>query len=430
MTGKAETSMATTTLFEDIDILVGNANLGIGSPGPKELEACSEMLLKSATWRMAQPDAVSTFQYGPRSGHVAYRKQLAEFLGERYDDAVNPDDLVVCGGATSGLALLTSYYFSEGNVVFVEDATYFLALTYFKQDCGLEIVCVPTDGNGFIISEFERLVAEHSAKFRKTTPSKPFRALVYAISTYQNPTGRCMPADRCLEVIRVAKANDLLVITDDVYNLLPYSPKLQDGDFSFESTQDPSLRAPPRMYHYDRQANKDSPEHGNVVSVGTFSKILAPGARLGWLEGSKHCLDSLRLSAFIKSGGAVQQLMAGLGEGMLHLGLQQKHLAHCRVKYEERAKAMCRSFKQHLPAEVEWKPPLGGYFMWLKLPENVDGEELRQAAHKEGISLTAGVSFSPEGKFRNYFRVSFTYEEEDVLERAGETIGRLIKSLM
>ena len=418
------------TLFEDINKLVAHANLALGSPGPRELEACREMLVTATTWRMGQPDAASLFQYGPRSGFPGFREKLAEFLTKHYGEVVSSDRLMTTAGATSGFSMLASYYFSAGDTVFVEDTTYFLAINYCKEDCGFNVVCVPCDEHGFIPSELERLIAEHRSNFKQTNEAKPFKAMIYTIPTYHNPSGRCMPADRCNDVVRIAKNNDLLVVCDDVYNLLPYSPKLRDGDFNFESKEDSSLKSPPRMVHYDYLANSSSPSYGNVVSIGTFSKILAPGARIGWLEGSDHVLGPLRGSAFVQSGGSVQQLMAGLIEAMLQLGLQDKHLAECRVQYEKRAKALCRSFKEHLPAEVQWKPPAGGYFIWLQLPDNVDGEELKNAAAKEGISMSPGVSSSPEGKFRNYIRVCFTYEDEDVLERVGKPIGRLIRTLM
>ncbi|XP_065175004.1 uncharacterized protein LOC135804951 [Sycon ciliatum] len=421
------------TLFEDIGILVSGANLGIGSPGPKELATCNQLFAEATQFRISKEDSTSLFSYGPRSGHPGFRAQLASFLSKHYGDAVDPDDLMPTGGASQGLTLLTNYYFSSGDVVFVEDASYFLALTFFKNDCNMKIISVPTDDGGIIPAEFESLVTQHSKDFRAVTDNKPFKAMLYTISTYQNPTGRSLDAQRCNDILRVAKANDLLVLSEDVYNLLPFSQSFRDGDFNSSyvpATEEKVDPSPLRMYHYDRLANSGNPGYGNVVSNCTFSKILAPGSRLGWMEGSKHVLDPVRRSSFVQSGGAIQHFMAGIGEALLELGLQEKQLAHCRQAFENRAKALCRGFRAHLPSEVVWKPPHGGYFMWLRLPDNVSGMDVRKAALKENISLTHGEAFSLEGKFKNYIRVCYTYEEEDTLEKAGETIGRIIKDLM
>ena len=403
------------TLFEDLGAEVDGPNLSVGSPSPAELARCASMLKQAATWRMSQDNVQTLFQYGPKSGDPAFRRALADFLTSKYDDEVLADELIPTAGATQGLAMLTSFYFSTGDIVFVEDLTFFVALNYFRNDLGLRIVSVRSDDDGIIPGEVERLVNKHSKELRTPNGERPFRAMLYTIPTFHNPTGRCLSAPRRAELISVARRCELLVACDDVYNILPLS--LSD---------DITIKMPRRLASYDNYPHGD-PGRGNVVSNGTFSKIFGPGFRLGWLEGPDRILEPLRKSNFIRSGGAVQHVVAGIAEGLISLGLLQNHVNYCQKEFQKRARVLDAALKKHMPPGVTWNFPDGGFFIWVRLPNNLDGEVLEESLREDSVLVYPGVKFSPDGNFRDYIRLSFSYSSERLLEEGARIIGEHIR---
>eukprot|EP00117_Sycon_ciliatum_P019323 scpid40214/ scgid17552/ Uncharacterized HTH-type transcriptional regulator YdfD len=405
------------TLFQDLGAEVDGPNLRVGSPGPSELAKCADMLRQAAAWKMSQEDVDSLFHYGPQKGDPGFRRALATFLSSRYGDEVLADELIPTAGATQGLAMLTSFYFSTGDVVFVEDLTFFIALEFFRKELNLKVISIRSDSEGIIPSELKRRVDEYSSELRTPGDERPFRAMLYCIPTYHNPTGRCLSPERRSELVRVARECELLVACDDVYNLLPISP-----------SDDQPVKMSQRLLAYDDIAPGDKTS-GNVVSNGTFSKIFGPGVRLGWLEGPDRILEPLRTSHFIRGGGAVQHVVAGLAEGLIVLGLLGRHVDHCQSVFQTRARVLDAALRKHLPAGCSWVFPEGGFFIWLRLPENVDGGELETSVLQDNVLIFSGRNFSPDGKFNNYVRLCFTYSEEEQLSQGAEIIGKHVRVL-
>ncbi|KAH3718241.1 hypothetical protein DPMN_061041 [Dreissena polymorpha] len=189
---------------------------------------------------------------------------------------------MVTAGATQGLHLVATVMFNKDTPVFMEDPTYFLAVNIIREDFGMNIKPVPTDSEGIDTEKLELMLVQHkpaSMAGQKT----PFWSMVYTIPTFNNPKGYCMSPERFKTLIRLARKHDVLLFTEDIYNILHY---------------DNSPVCPPRLMLYDDRTDEDF--QGHVLSNCSFSKILAPGLRLGWIEASPRIMKYLeKRSAWI-----------------------------------------------------------------------------------------------------------------------------------
>jgi DNA-binding transcriptional MocR family regulator len=203
------------------------------------------------------------FLLSPTIGTHNFREQLAGFLSKNYDSPVNSADIVLSGGASSGLLLILSTLLDMNGVVFVDEVTYMIVLEAIAQFPTLKIVPVKLNNDGVDVEDLERKILQH-----KFTPThgKMFFGLYYTIPTYHNPTGILFSDQVCNALISLARKHDFLIVCDDVYNMLHYDDE----------------KSPKRLFAYDK--DDDVNFKGHVISNGTFSKILAPGTRVGWLE--------------------------------------------------------------------------------------------------------------------------------------------------
>lgn len=206
-------------------------------------------------------------------------------------------------------------------------------------------------------------------------------------------------------MIKLARKYDIAIACDDVYNLLP-----------FEDDQPPK-----RLFAYDSFSDDDF--KGHVISNGTFSKLLAPGVRVGWIEAGPRIVDAFRNSGILKSGGAINNYTSGIVCSLIELGLAEKQLRKCLDTYKAQCGALCDTLDAHLPSSCHFTRPKGGYFIWIQLPENCDGDALSEHCLKHfQVFAIRGTRFSIENKFRNFIRLSFAFHPPDVLRAAGKRL--------
>ena len=211
-----------------------------------------------------------------------------------------------------------------------------------------------------------------------------------------------MSSQRRRDLVAAAAANDVLIVADEVYHLLRYAP----GPM------------PLPMSAYVDEAP--------VLSIGTFSKILAPGMRLGWIHGSVERLAALADSGLILSGGGLNPVTSTLATAMIRMGWQQEYLEWLRVTFARRAATMVAALVEHVPPWVEYDIPTGGYFVWLRLPPGTDGKALRARANTHGVDVRHGAQFSPTGALGNHLRLSYAfYDDADIVEGVAR-LGRAL----
>jgi DNA-binding transcriptional MocR family regulator len=360
-------------------------NLGYGLPGFSLLPL--EIMREAAAHRLGQGD-VSLLQYGTNQGDGYFRLALADFLTAQYGQPVAAEELFVTAGNSQALDLLCTLFTQPNDVIFVEEPSYFLALRIFS-DHRLKVVSIPTDENGLMIEALEEKLAEQQPAF------------VYTIPTFHNPTGITLPASRRERLAELSQQHNVLIVADEVYHLLNYT-----------------TTPPPPMASYAEQ--------GNILSLGSFSKIIAPGLRLGWIQAPYTKLKPLISRAVVDSGGSLNHFTSGLVRSVLELGLQDQHLAQLKRTYQQRLEALDSALREHLPNTITYRKPEGGFFFWLRLPEEMDAKTLLAEAKKHDVGFKIGTNFSSQQGLHNYIRLSFSFYEIDKLL---EGVKRLKKVL-
>ncbi len=365
----------------------GTINFGVGQPSadllPVELiQTASADFLKNA-----EPEDLN---YGERQGDAGFRSSLATFLEQEYGVQTPADSLFVTAGNSQALDFICALFTRPGDTVIVEEPSYFLAFRIF-QDHGLRIVSVPTDENGMIIDALEEVL-------NRTKPS-----LLYTIPSFHNPGGHSMSADRRIRLAELSLEHEFLIAADEVYQLLWYD------------------RPPP-------PALGSLADRGNILSMGTFSKILAPGLRLGWIQTSSGWMERLLDSGAINSGGSLNQFTSLVVRNAINLGLQTAFLLHLRETYRRRVEAMDTALNKHIGSRAHWLRPGGGYFFWLVFDEGMDTMALRARADDFKTGFQPGANSSSQGALNNCLRLSFAHYAEHDIREGIERLGRLIRS--
>jgi DNA-binding transcriptional MocR family regulator len=295
--------------------------------------------------------------------------------------------LFVTTGASQGLDLICTLFTQPGDTIFVEEPTYFLALRIFT-DHHLNIVSIPIDDNGLVVEALEEKLAEYRPVF------------LYTIPTFHNPGGVTLSAARRERLVRLSEQHDFLIVADEVYHLLAYT-----------------AMPPPPLPSYD--------ERGTVLSLGSFSKIMAPGLRLGWIQAKPLRLERLVGCGLVDSGGGLNPFTAGLVRSALELGIQQEQLIRLKNTYRQGTAVLSQALREHIPS-FKFIEPQGGFFVWGQLPEEVNTEALLPIARRYQVGFQPGLKFSSRQGLRNYVRLSFAYYDEEELREGVQRLARVI----
>lgn len=352
----------------------GFIDLGLGNPDFDLLPL--ELLQQSAETYFSTGDRRS-LQYGAERGNGYFRCALADFLSVAYGIPVDPSSLFVSAGASSALDLLCSLYTRTGDLIFVEEPTYFLALRIF-EDHGLRVIPIPMDGQGLRLDTLERQLTKSIPKF------------IYTIPTFQNPSGLTLSQARREKLVELAQRYNFLVLADEVYHFLPYT------------------QTPPQTF----AAFAESVEQ--VISVSSFSKILAPGLRLGWIQAHAAVIERLAGCGLLDSGGGMNPFTSALVRRLIESGGLEKNIARLRLEYAHRLHALEAALRQYLPT-AEYTRPQGGFFFWVRLP-GVDAAELRPKAHGFKVDFRPGALFSSRQGQQEYIRLGFCFYDPNDLE--------------
>ena len=350
-------------------------DLGLGDPNPSLFPI--DILRGAAEERFRQGEP-SFLQYGVEQGDGYFRLALAGFLSRSYGVPTDPENIFVTAGVSSALDLLCTLFTQTGDTIFVEEPTYFLALKIFA-DHYLKIVPITTDKDGLVIESLEEKLTAYNPKF------------LYTIPIHHNPTGTTLTETRRTHLIELAQQYNFLVLADEVYQLLSYG------------------NHPPQPFaaHTDIE---------NIISLGSFSKILAPGLRLGWIQAHSRVIRRLVTSGLLDSGGGMNPFTSGIVRGVIESGDLDRHIHKLIDIYRPRLFKMDSLLKEIL-TDVVYTLPQGGYFFWLRLPESIHATELRQKAKSLKLDIRPGTLFSCQNGLQNYIRLCFAYYDEAHIEQ-------------
>ncbi len=364
----------------------GIAEFGWGHPDPALLPA--EALAQAAALALSR-DWRSALVYGADQGPGCLIELVRRRLGRLEGNMPAADQVMITGGISQALDMVCAQISRPGDVALVEAPTYHLALRIFRER-GLRVVAVPGDSQGVHVDAAEAMLHMLQSSGERV-------ALLYTVATFGNPTGSTLAADRRYALAALARREGLMVIEDDAYGELWYDTP-----------------PPPPIFNLTPA--------GPIIRLGSYSKVLAPGLRLGWMLAAPEIVRRCATSGVFDSGGGINHFTAHVVAAFIELGLLDPHVERLRTSLGERRDTMMTALARHLPSGCTWNPALGGYFVWVRLPANIDGAATLPAAEAAGVSYLPGERFFAEGGGHHYLRLSFSLLP---LEQITEGVARL-----
>jgi 2-aminoadipate transaminase len=351
-----------------------------GVPNPETFPAD---LLASIAERVIREHSAVALQYGPTRGIPRLCEAIAEICGNRGIHC-SPGDVLTTTGSQQALDLIAHTLLDPGDVVAVELPTYIGgSASFFARSA--ELVGVQQDDDGIVPASLREVAAR--------TPIK----LLYTIPNFQNPSGRLMTQARRAEVLEIAGEHDFLVIEDDPYGELVYV----DGA--------------------DTMAMKARDDHGRVLYLGSFSKVLAPGLRCGWIVGPAELLDRIEIAkqaADLCSGMLDQSIV----DEFIAAGELAPQIERVRTFYRGKRGVLLEELERHFAGRARWTSAQGGLFTFVTLNDDIDTGARITAALAAGVAYVPGGPFFVDGSGKNTMRLTFAKESD---ERIREGMGRL-----
>ena len=335
-------------------------------------------------------DGIAALDYGEPNGHAALRETIAHILASQ-GLQTQAENVLITAGSQQALSLVSQLLLKPGDVILVESPTYSGALDLFRA-LGFQVVGIPVDGQGMQVEMLETLLQQYHPK------------LIYTIPTFHNPTGTCLSSHRRHQLIILADRYNVPILEDDFV-----------GDLRYEGRAQPALKA--------------LDPGGRVIHVSTFSKILMPGLRVGFLVADGPVYTSL-VNFKRVNDLATSTLVQRALESYVTVGRYQSHLRRSCQLFRKRRDAMLSAIRRNLPDKIHLDPPQGGLFIWLQLPEKLASEKLLPLAWEEGVSFAPGAGFFPDGvDGEKWLRLNFVAQAPDRIDEGIKRLGKAMKRL-
>ncbi len=329
-------------------------------------------------------------QYGITEGIP----ELRAWLGKNFSGKeVGAENVIITSASQQGLELVGKAFIDPDDPIIVELPSYLGAISAFKL-YDARFVGVTLDDEGLKIDELKQKLVE----LKKEGKSPKF---VYTVSNFHNPAGVTLSLERRKELLTLANENDFLIVEDDPYHFI---------NFSNENI--------PSIYSLDKE--------DRVLLLGTFSKILTPGFRLGWIFGPEEALQKIvqiKQATDLCTNTFVQYIAYEYAES----GALEAHFEHIVKIYKEKRDVMLESLDKYFPKEVKWTHPEGGFFVFAYLPEYINTDEMFYDAIEEKVAYVIGSAFYPDGSGTNTMRLSFCYPSKEQIEEGIKRLGNVIK---
>lgn len=340
--------------------------------GMPYVSALPEDLVSNALMSVMHNEGAQALQYGSGQGVPKLREQILDVMALEGIKA-SASDVVVTTGSQHALELFSKLFLDPGDVVLSEGPSYVTAMVIFKS-YQAEVAHVPMDDNGLIPEALRERIAQLKAEGRRMK-------FLYTIPTFHNPAGVTLAAERRAEILSIAQENGILVLEDNPYGLLYFNEQ------------------PPNAL---RSLDEDG-----VVYLGTFSKTLAPGFRVGWALAPHAIREKLILAneAAILCPSSFSQMVIS---EYLSQADWKGQINTFRGVYKERKEAMLSALEEYMPG-CSWTNPNGGFYVWLTLPDEIDSKAMLPRAVKELVAYTPGTAFYADGDGRHNMRISFCY---------------------
>lgn len=363
-----------------------------GMPAPdvfpvKEFHEGAEVLLR---------DGQNLLQYGTTEGYAPLKEFLAEWTAPRMGRKVSSDEMLLTSGSQQVLDLMGWAMIDPGDYIITEDPSYLAAFTAFYNH-GSRFIGVPTDAEGMVVDTLPETIEKARSQGKKIK-------FIYTIVNFQNPAGCTLTLERRKKLVDISHRYGIPIFEDDPYGYVRF-----DGEHL------------PSIFSLD-------PE-GGVIYAGSFSKILAPGTRIGWCTGSR---DIIRKLTVFKQ--ALDLCSSPISQALIYeycrKGYLDRHLPNIIADYRAKRDAMEESFRKYLPLdEVNWVKPEGGFFYWIHMPR-IDAGELFKKAIEKKVAFVTGSPFFANGGGEHNARINYTYSKPDVIEEGVKRLGEAIREML
>lgn len=348
--------------------------------------------LQAATRDVLADQAHRALQYGITEGDIPLRDELVRWMAKDGIRAVR-DQILVTNGSQQGLDILGKVFLDPRDVIVVELPSYMAALQVFNT-YRVEMAGVPQDDEGMQTDRLEETLEDLRRRGKRPK-------FIYAVPDFQNPSGITWTETRRRELLRLAREHDTLVVEDNPYR-----------EIRFEGT------APPPIYALD--------DEGRTIYLSTFSKTLCPGMRIGWLVAPEEIVAQFvtaKQGMDLCSPSFTQAVVAE----MLKRDVLYRRLPQIAATYRQKRDAMLRALQREMPAGVTWTRPQGGLFLWVRLPEAMNTEELlREAVEREKVAFVIGSGFHADGGGKNAMRLNYSYPSVDDIDEGIRRLARLV----
>lgn len=351
--------------------------------------------IRQATNTVLSQHGPEALQYSTTEGMPELRSFLARRLSSE-TLTVKPENILIVTGSQQALDLIARVFVNEHDHVIVENPTYLGMLQALNPYAPLYLP-VTTDGDGMCLERLPELLRQ--------CPS-----LMYVVPNYQNPQGTTLVKERRLALIQMLEPYPVPLVEDNPYSELRYEGEIE-----------------PSLLELDTQRLGIRELNGRVIYTSTFSKILSPGLRVGWIAAPVPVIDKLvtaKQSTDLHTSTLVQSIIYEV----VRDGFLEGHIARLRTAYRERRDTMLAAMAKYFPEEVTWSHPAGGLFLMVYLPQNLDAEELLKEALAYKVAFVPGVDFHVGNTGRNTFRLNFSHESPPVIEEGIRRLGRLLKN--
>lgn len=328
-------------------------------------------------------------QYGVTEGYLPLREEIVKMMAAK-GVQTKADDVLITSGSQQGIDLVARAFLNKGDKVIVESPTYLSAIQVFKL-YEADLIPVAVDEDGILPGELQKIFDTYGEAVK----------LVYMVPTFQNPTGKAMPLARRQEILSIINQQKVVLIEDDPYGDLRYSGE-----------------AIPTFASLDKE--------GQVLYLGSFSKVVAPGLRVGYAIADEAILGKMVIG---KQANDVHTPMFSqmVIAQYLKEGLLPGHLAEINAMYRQKRDEMLKCLDAYMPAGVKWTHPDGGLFIWLELPEGMNSNDLFMEAVKEKVAFVAGDSFFAHGEVKNAMRLNFSNATWENIEIGIRKLAEVIK---
>ncbi len=330
-------------------------------------------------------------QYGPTEGYQPLRDAIAKRMA-KVKVGVKAENILVTSGSQQGLDFAAKIFINPGDIIVCESPTYLGAINAFKA-YEPKFIEVSTDKDGMDMEELEEVLKNNeNVKF------------IYVIPDFQNPSGKTWSIERRIKLVELANKYNIGIIEDNPY-----------GELRFEGEVLPAVK------HFDTE--------GRVAFLGTFSKILCPGLRLGWVVADKEFLNKFIL---VKQGADLQSSTISQMEVAKFLETYNidQHIQKIIDIYKVRRDVMIKTMEEEFPEGVSFTYPEGGLFTWVVLPEYMNARELALKALEQNVAYVPGGSFFPNGGNENTFRLNYSNMNEEKIVEGIKRLGKVIKESM